>query len=40
MVIYSAVKKMRENGKSILPVHFNYINPLPKNTKAVSKLKN
>jgi len=38
--LYSAVKKMRENGKSISLAHFNYINPLPKNTKAVfSKFK-
>ncbi len=38
--LYSAVKKMRENGKSISLAHFNYINPLPKNTQAVfSKFK-
>ena len=28
--LYSAVKKMRENGKSISLAHFNYINPLQK----------
>ena len=36
--LHSAVKHMNENGyKNIGYAHFNYINPLPKNTEAVLK---
>ncbi len=31
--LFSAVEELREEGKSISFVHFNYINPLPKNTR-------
>lgn len=31
----TAVKKLQSEGKSISMVHFNYLNPLPKNTKEV-----
>ena len=30
--LYSAVKALREEGKDVSLCHFNYINPLPKNT--------
>jgi 2-oxoglutarate ferredoxin oxidoreductase subunit alpha len=30
--LYTAVKEMRQDGKDISHTHFNYINPLPKNT--------
>ena len=30
--LYSAVKELREEGKDVSLAHFNYINPLPKNT--------
>ena len=38
--LHTAVNEMRAEGKSIAHVHFNYINPLPKNTAEVlSKFK-
>ncbi len=33
--LYTAVKEMREKGKKISMVHFDYINPLPKNVAEV-----
>ncbi len=33
----TAVKELQEEGKSIALAHFNYINPLPKNTEEVLK---
>ncbi len=33
--IYSAVKELQEEGKSISLAHFSYINPLPRNTGSV-----
>ena len=30
--LYTAVKEMREDGKNVSLAHFNYINPMPKNT--------
>ena len=35
--LYSTVKQLREEGKDITLAHFNYINPLPKNTADVFK---
>ncbi|MEG1617080.1 MAG: 2-oxoacid:acceptor oxidoreductase subunit alpha [Bacteroidales bacterium] len=35
--IYSAVEELNQAGKSVAYVHFNYINPLPKNTEEVLK---
>jgi 2-oxoglutarate ferredoxin oxidoreductase subunit alpha len=35
--LYSSVKELREEGKNITLAHFNYINPLPKNTAAIFK---
>lgn len=38
--LYSAVKELRKEGKDVSLAHFNYINPLPKNTAEVlSKFK-
>jgi len=38
--LYTSVRELREQGKSIGLAHFNYINPLPKNTEDVfSKFK-
>jgi len=31
--LYSAVKELRKQGKEVSLAHFNYINPLPRNTK-------
>ncbi|MDG1477321.1 MAG: 2-oxoacid:acceptor oxidoreductase subunit alpha [Vicingaceae bacterium] len=33
--LHTAVSAMQEQGKSVAHAHFNYINPLPKNTAAV-----
>ena len=30
--LYTAVKELRQDGKNISLAHFNYVNPLPKNT--------
>jgi len=39
--LYTAVQDLREEGKKVALVHFNYIKPLPKNTKEVlAKFKN
>ena len=35
--LYSAVKQLRKEGKSISLAQFNYINPLPKNTADILK---
>ncbi len=35
--LYSAVKELQSEGKSISLVQFNYISPLPKNTKEILK---
>jgi 2-oxoglutarate/2-oxoacid ferredoxin oxidoreductase subunit alpha len=35
--LYSTVKQMREEGKNVSLTHFNYINPLPKNTEEIFK---
>ena len=35
--LYSAVEHMRKNGKKVALAHFQYINPLPKNTADVLK---
>ncbi len=35
--LFSAVKEMQQEGKSISLAHFSYINPLPKNTGAIMK---
>ncbi|MEG1585643.1 MAG: 2-oxoacid:acceptor oxidoreductase subunit alpha [Bacteroidales bacterium] len=35
--IYSAVKELNEAGRKVAYVHFNYINPLPKNTEEILK---
>ena len=35
--LYSSVKKMRSDGKKISLAHFNYINPLPKNSAEIFK---
>lgn len=35
--LYSAVESMNAAGKKVAMVHFNYINPMPKNTEAVLK---
>ena len=35
--LYSAVKQLREEGKDVTLAHFNYINPLPKNTADIFK---
>lgn len=35
--LYSAVEHMRKNGKKVGLAHFQYINPLPKNTAEVLK---
>lgn len=35
--LYSAVKELRRQGKSVSLAHFNYINPLPRNTKEILK---
>jgi len=35
--LVSAVKTMRKNGKKVGLAHFNYINPLPKNTEEIIK---
>jgi 2-oxoglutarate ferredoxin oxidoreductase subunit alpha len=35
--LYSSVKQLRKEGKSISLVQFNYINPLPKNTADILK---
>ena len=35
--LYSAVKQLREEGKDVTLAHFNYINPLPKNTAEIFK---
>lgn len=33
--IFSAAEVMRENGKKVAQVHFNFINPFPKNTEEI-----
>jgi 2-oxoglutarate ferredoxin oxidoreductase subunit alpha len=33
--LYSAVKEMRAEGKDVSLAHFNYINPLPRNTEEI-----
>ena len=33
--LYTAVDELREEGKEVSLAHFNFINPLPKNTKSV-----
>ena len=33
--LFSAVKELRKEGKDVCLAHFNYINPLPKNTQEV-----
>lgn len=33
--LYSAVKELRKEGKDVSLAHFNYINPLPRNTKEI-----
>lgn len=33
--LFSAVKELRKEGKDVSLAHFNYINPLPKNTREV-----
>jgi 2-oxoglutarate ferredoxin oxidoreductase subunit alpha len=33
--LYSAVKEMRAAGKDVSLAHFNYINPLPRNTEEI-----
>ena len=33
--LYSVVRELREEGKDVSLAHFNYINPLPRNTEAV-----
>ncbi|MBC8266563.1 MAG: 2-oxoacid:acceptor oxidoreductase subunit alpha [Flavobacteriales bacterium] len=33
--LYTAVKELREEGKDVSLAHFNYINPLPKNTAEI-----
>lgn len=33
--LYSAIKNLNKNGAKVALAHFNYINPLPKNTKAI-----
>ena len=33
--LYTAVKELRKEGKSVSLAHFDYINPLPKNTAEV-----
>jgi 2-oxoglutarate ferredoxin oxidoreductase subunit alpha len=33
--LYSSVKQMRKEGKDVTLAHFNYINPLPKNTEDI-----
>jgi len=39
--LYTAVDELNESGKSVALAHFNYINPLPRNTADVfSKFKN
>ena len=35
--LYSAVEHMRKNGKKVALAHFQYINPLPKNTAEILK---
>jgi len=35
--LLTAVTEMQEDGKNISLAHFNYINPLPKNTEAILK---
>jgi 2-oxoglutarate ferredoxin oxidoreductase subunit alpha len=35
--LYTAVKELREEGKKVSLAHFNYINPLPKNTAEIFK---
>jgi 2-oxoglutarate ferredoxin oxidoreductase subunit alpha len=35
--LYTAVKELQDEGKSISLAQFNYINPLPKNTKDILK---
>lgn len=35
--LYSAVEHMRKNGQKVALAHFQYINPLPKNTADVLK---
>ena len=35
--LYSSVKQLRKEGKSISLAQFNYINPLPKNTADILK---
>ena len=35
--LYSAVEHMRKNGKKVALAHFQYINPLPKNTAKILK---
>jgi len=35
--LYSTVKQLREEGKDVTLAHFNYINPLPKNTADIFK---
>jgi 2-oxoglutarate ferredoxin oxidoreductase subunit alpha len=35
--LYSSVKKMRSEGNKVSLAHFNYINPLPKNTADIFK---
>ena len=37
MITASAVKELREEGKKVSLAHFNYINPLPKNTADIFK---
>lgn len=33
--LYSAVKELRKEGRDVSLAHFNYINPLPRNTKEI-----
>lgn len=33
--LFSAVKELRKAGKDVSLTHFNYINPLPRNTKEI-----
>lgn len=35
--LYSAVEEMNNGGRKVAMIHFNYINPLPKNTEEILK---
>jgi len=35
--LYTSVKQLRDEGKDVTLTHFNYINPLPKNTEKIFK---